>query len=447
MALFGRKKSGGMLNAIRCDQQEYLVWKWRPDGEANSTKRENAIRWGSSLRVKDGELAVFVYSGKDSDSNQDFIIGPFDDIIKTTNFPILSNILGLAYGGDTPFQAEVYFINLQGNNQIRFGVPYFDVFDPRFLDFGVPVTARGTITFNITDYKSFIKLNRLINFELEDFSLQIRSAVIKYIKAIITNIPSEQGIPVLQLERKVLEINDLIQAHLKPRLEADFGVNLKGFDLDSIEVNKESDGYQELRNVTAEQVAKTVSAQTDVNVKNMADTQRINATNMEETLKIQREEAQRAQKLQTESGYMGVHALNQQTEVLKSAAHSLGQMGSVDGGGGMNPAGMMTGMMLGGAMGQQMAGMVNQVGQMSQSGQATPPPPPNVFYYVSLDGQQSGPFDNQQIARMVQEGQVTKEHFVWREGMPNWVKISEEPTFQSLFATPGSMPPPPPPTA
>ena len=61
MGLFGNKSEGGMMDVIRCDEQEYLVWKWRPSGEANSTKKENAIRWGSSLRVKDGEVAVFVY--------------------------------------------------------------------------------------------------------------------------------------------------------------------------------------------------------------------------------------------------------------------------------------------------------------------------------------------------------------------------------------------------
>ena len=53
MGLFSNKKEGGLMDVIRCDEQEYLVWKWRPSGEANSTHKENAIRYGSSLRVKD----------------------------------------------------------------------------------------------------------------------------------------------------------------------------------------------------------------------------------------------------------------------------------------------------------------------------------------------------------------------------------------------------------
>lgn len=437
------------MNVIRCDLQEYLVWKWRPEGqEVNSTTRENSIRYGSSLRVKDGELAVFVYKQKDG-TMQDYIMGPFDQTIKTANFPVLSSIVGLAFGGESPFQAEIYFINLSGNVQIRFAVPYFDVFDPRFLDFAVPMAVRGTITFNITDYKSFIKLNRLINFELEDFKKQIKDAVTKYVKQIVTNCPIDNGIPVLQIERKLLEVNDLVNGYLAPRLSNDFGVNLKGLDISAIDVDKDSEGYAELRRMTAAQTAKTVEAQTDVNIRNLQDTQRINTQNMEETLRIQREEAQRAQRLQTESTFLGAHAINQQAAVLGKAADSLGAMGTMAGGmgGGMNPAGLMTGMALGGAMGGQMAGMVNQMGnqfqQQQQQQAATPPPPPSpASFMVYANGAQAGPFDMNQLAQMAAGGQLTPATYVWRQGMANWTAASQVPELQNLFA-PATPPPPP----
>ena len=38
MGLFSSKKEGGMMDMIRCDEQDYLIWKWRPVGnEVNST--------------------------------------------------------------------------------------------------------------------------------------------------------------------------------------------------------------------------------------------------------------------------------------------------------------------------------------------------------------------------------------------------------------------------
>lgn len=452
MALFGKGSSGGLMNVIRCDEQEYMVWKWRPEGQdVNSTSRENSIRWGSSLRVKEGEVAVFVYK-KNNGTMQDFIEGPFDDIIKTDNFPVLSSIVGLAYGGDSPFQAEVYFINLQSNNQLHFAVPYFDVFDPRLPDHGVPMAVHGTITFNITDYKGFIKLNRLVNFDHEQFHKQIKNAIAKYIKSIVMNVPSEMGIPVVQMERKLLEINDRVQAYLIPRFENDFGVNMKALDISTLNIDKDSRYYKELRVLTAENTARTMNAQTDVNIQNLKDTQRINAENMAETLRIQREEMQRAQRLQTETNFMGAHSLDQQTDVLKTGAQSLGQMGSMDmgsqGGGGMNPAGMMTGMMMGGAMGQQMAGMMQNMGQQMQGAMNTPPPMPNVMYHISVNGSQAGPFNMQQLAQMAQSGQLTQQTYVWKQGMANWEHAGNVAELAALFAppVPGSVPPPPPPT-
>ncbi len=449
MGLFGNRKNGGMMNVIRCDEMEYLVWKWRPNGQdVNSTTRENSIRYGSSLRVKDGEVAVFVYKQKDG-SLQDFIEGPYDDTIKTANFPVLSSIIGMAFGGASPFQAEVYFINLQGNNQLRFAVPYFDVFDPRLPDHGVPMAVRGNITFNISDYRGFIKLNRLINFELDDFLRQIKASIIKYIKGVVMNIPQELGIPVVQMEQQILNINDRVMQYLKPRIENDFGVNLKGLDISTLEIDKESPYYGELRQLTAGNTARTMNAQTDVSIQNLKDTQRINAENMAETLRIQREEAQRAQRLQTETNFMGAHAVDQQAEVLKTGAQNLGQMGNMDigsSGGGMNPAGMMTGMMMGGAMGQQMAGMMQNMGNTMQQSINTPPPMPQVTFHISVNGAQAGPFNLQQLQQMAQTGQLTRQTYVWKQGMPNWDFAGNVPELAGLFVPPppGAIPPPPP---
>ena len=88
---------------------------------------------------------------------KDYIEGPFDDTIKTANFPVLSGLVGLAFAGKSPFQAEIYFINLAGNIRVPFRVPYFDVADPRFSDFPVKLAVGGSYIFNITDYKSYFQ--------------------------------------------------------------------------------------------------------------------------------------------------------------------------------------------------------------------------------------------------------------------------------------------------
>ena len=450
MGLFSKKTEGGAFDVIRCDEPQYLVWKWRPSGDALSTRKENAIRWGSSLRVKDGEVAVFVYK-QESGPNQDFIEGPFDETIKTANFPIISTILGTAFAGQSPFQAEIYFINLEGNIKVNFRTPYFDVFDPRFADFPVRTVVGGSYRFNITDYKTFIRLHRLINFAVEQFSENVRDAVLKQVKGIVTNVPADNGMPVLQLERKLLDINALIEPRLRQVFAEEFGVNLKSLDLTTIEVDKTTEEYQQLRAVTADLETAMRQGQNEINLKNLVDTQAINAENMGETLRIQREQAERFAQLQTQQQFLAAHQINQQAAVLGAAADSLGAMGEMNlgsgggGGGGFNPVGLMTGMAVGGAMGGQMAGMMNGMAQNIPQPGAVPPPLPVMAFHVSVNGQNTGPFTLPQLQQMAQLGQLTTNIHVWKAGMANWELAGNVAELSSLFVPVAPTPPPPPP--
>lgn len=431
------------MNVIRCDEPEYLVWKWRPAGqEANTTTRENAIRYGSSLRVKDGEVAVFVYKQKEGPV-QDFIVGPYDDTIKTANFPVLSSIVGLAFGGESPFQAEIYFINLQRNNQIDFCVPYFNVPDPRLPDFPVPLSVTGKLTFSVEDYRSFIKLNRLIDFDLKTFERQVRQAMERHIKSAVGRAPREMGIPVVQLDLELDNISLRLEDNLASRFE-EFGVKMRHIDIGAIDIDTESPNYAQVRKLTGGITAQTMEAQANINIQNLEDLQRLNMQNMEETMRIQREEGQYAQHLQTQQNNMAAFTAGLQADVLKTGAASLGTMGNMEGGGGMNPAGMMTGMMMGGAMGQQMAGMMQGMGQQMQNSMQAPPPLPDTAYFVSQNGVQQGPFSMMQLRSFAQSGQFTPQYYVWKQGMAQWEYAANIPELAMLFTAGPATPPPPP---
>jgi hypothetical protein len=89
-----------------------------------------------------------------------------------------------------------------------------------------------------------------------------------------------------------------------------------------------------------------------------------------------------------------------------------------------------------------MAGMMNQMGQNMNQQQNTPPPPPQIQYSVSVNGQTAGPFNLQQLQQMVQNGQLTQNTHVWKQGMAAWELAGNVQELSSLFA---SVPPPPPP--
>ena len=447
MGLFNRNaKTGGLMDEIRCDESNYLIWKWHPSGlQLGANARENSIRWGSSLRVKDGEVAIFVYKQKDG-TMQDFIIGPFDQTIKTSNFPILASIVGLAYEGGTPFQAEVYFINLAQVIQIRFAVPFFDVYDPRFADFCVPIAVRGTLSFKINDYREFIKLHRLSSFSLDDFQKQIRDAVCRYVKDTVANAPAVHNIPVVQIESRIAQINDTIEYDLSERLKDTFGVTVSGVDIGAIEIDKSSESYRQLMAITKDVTAATVQAETTAKIKDIHDKQRIESENYEETLRIQREESQYAQHMHTRTANLGAYQIKKQAEVGVAGAEALGKMGengagSIDlgnGGGGMgfNPAAMMTSIAVGGVVGQNIAGTMSSAmsGMNVAAPGAVPPPIPVVAYHVAINGQAAGPFDIATLKQMVAAGQVTTASLVWKAGMAAWTKAADVAELNVIFA-------------
>ena len=456
MALFDRNnRKGGFMDEIRCDEPSYLIWKWHPSGvQLGETVRENSIRWGSSLRVKDGEVAVFVYKQKNG-TMQDFIVGPFDQIIKTANFPVLASIVGLAYEGGTPFQAEIYFINLAQIIQVKFAVPFFDVYDPRFADFGVPIAVRGTISFKISDYREFVKLHRLTSFSLEDFQKQIRDAVVRYVKDVVANAPSANNIPLVQIESKTAQINDVVEYNIGERFKETFGVTVSGVDIGAIELDKSSEGYRQLMSVTKDIAGATVKAEAEAKIKDIADKQRIEAEHYQESLRVQREEAQYAQHKQTQTANIGAFQVEKQAEVGVAGAQALGQMGAngagdvnIGGGGdgtGFNMAAMMASMAVGGAVGQNIAGAMNNmmggINQQTTPG-AVPPPIPTVAYHVAVNGQATGPFDISVLAQMATAGQLTADSLVWKNGMAQWAKAGAVDELKNLFAN--VMPPIPP---
>ena len=429
MGIFNKKnKTGGIADIIRCDQEDYLIWKWHPKGALEGDlARETAIRTNSVLRVKDGEVAVFVYKQKDG-HNQDFIVGPHDETLKTKNFPILSSIIGLWYEKDTPFQAEVFFINLKRALQIKFGVPYFDIADPRFHDFEAPVAVRGTLTFKIEDYEAFVKHYQLATFEMEDFKKKVTDAITRYVKDSVAKAPAENDIPLIQIESKIDLINDKVELNVKERLYETFGVTVTGFDISAIEIDKESVGYQELRNISKGMALR--KAEMDIK-------------HYEESLRIQREEEQYAMHMGTKQANLGAYETEVKGEVGVESAKALGKMGengaghidisgdgSQGGGTGFNPVSLMTGLAVGGAVAKNIGGTLDQTMNASIN---VPPTIPAVTFHVAIDGKAVGPFETAKVIDMIKSGQVLKDTLIWKQGTPNWVKAQELKEFSDSF--------------
>lgn len=391
MAILNRKKmGGGMLDVIRCDEPNYLVWKWHPSGtDFGENRKENSVKWGSSIRVTEGSVAVFFYNGENG-STIEYIEGPYDGFLETKNLPIIADIIGIAYDGETPFQAEVYFINLAHIIQFKFAVPYFDVYDPRYEDFGVPTAVRGTATFRITDYKQFIKLHRLSNYGIEDLKEQVRAAVSRYTKDVVANAPMEHDIPLVQIERKLSVINRLVEEKIIDRLYQDFGITVSGIDLEAIEVDKESQGYKELKKLTVEQTTKTVEARTKVNIKEMKAAQTLSVFDRAGRMFVDIKE----------DGYARHQKIKKENSLRESVAS--------------------TGTKMAEGIGAGISSVVNSLKKGKAIDENTPPPIPT--YSLVIDGNVKGGYDIDSLVQLYLENKINKDTLVWKRGMEDWAK-------------------------
>jgi hypothetical protein len=134
-------------------------------------------------------------------------------------------------------------------------------------------------------------------------------------------------------------------------------------------------------------------------------------------------------------------SINTSSETFTMAT---GGSGGNGGGGGFNMASMMASMAVGGAVGQNIAGAMNNMmgGINQQTTPGTVPPIPTVAYHVAVNGQAAGPFGISVLTQMATAGQFTADSLVWKNGMPQWAKAGTVDELKNLFA--GSMPPIPP---
>lgn len=359
--------------------------------------------------------------------------------------------------------------NLSKGSQLNFAIPYFDVFDPRLQDYGVPVSVHGAVVYAIEDMDLFHSVNRNEGYSDETFKNKLRGQLTKFIKSVVSNAPSDAQIPVVQIERKIFEISELIQQRVTPQVEKLFGITIRSLDITGINVDKESRGYRELKALTADLEKERMMAQHNAQISNFnlnndlqqdmlkkqselnldamgrkqeldlggqEELQRMNLENQRETMRIQREEMQRASRLQTEQTFMGAHQANLNAGVLNNATDNGINAFRQQTMGGMNNMGQM-----GGA--PQMPGQKGMGGapQMPGMGAAIP----QVQYYIGINGQQYGPCDWNKLQQLVQQGQLTQQSYVWKNGMAQWEfagNVAElTPLFQGTAPQMPGMPP------
>ena len=103
------------------------------------------FRLGSQLVVRESQNAVFARDGKALD-----VFGPGRHTISTNNIPLLTGLIGLPFGGKSPFTAEVYFVSMREFTDLKWGTSQPLVYRDKELGM-VRLRAFGTYSFRVQD--------------------------------------------------------------------------------------------------------------------------------------------------------------------------------------------------------------------------------------------------------------------------------------------------------
>lgn len=205
-----------------------LVWKWR---SSSNSSREEELRLGTQLVVNQSQEACFIKKGQLLD-----VFGPGTHTLSSKNLPILSSIIGLAFGGDSPFKAEVYYINKAVSMDAKFGLIPFNMIEPNFK-VPVPITSRGSFALTVNDSKTF--LNKLVgtvaDLDTMTISKYFRGVIVEATKNAITKIAKEQGLSPLGLESIVSEVASAVKGLISNTI-SDYGLELKLFNIEAIPI-------------------------------------------------------------------------------------------------------------------------------------------------------------------------------------------------------------------
>jgi len=355
--------SGQFVDVIEWldDSNDTMVWRFPRNG--------NEIKYGAKLTVRESQIAVFINEGEIAD-----IMTPGIYELETKNLPILTNLQSWKHGFESPFKAEVYFINTRRFTNLKWGTKNpIMVRDPEFSM--VRLRAFGTYEIRVNDAETFLKeiVGTDGHFMVDEIDDQLSNLITSKLAVVL----GQDETPALDLAGNYEVFGQHIRDGIAPYFE-EYGLELSKILVENISL--------------PEDVEKAMDKRTSRAI----------------------------------TGNLDDHLKYQMAESMANGANGNSAMSEM--------AGMGAGM----AMGQQIAASLSRGNQNTQQaahssppGGMPPPPPPQESYFVSLNSQTTGPYSHDKLIQMILNNTLTKDTFVWKEGFSSWQKAGE--ALSSLF--------------
>ncbi len=223
----------GLLDYLKSQFIEIIQWEddsrdtlsWRFPDEDKEIKR------GAQLIVRESQTVQFVYLGQFGDT-----FGPGKHTLTTDNIPILSTLKGWKFGFESPFKADVYYVNTRLFTGNKWGTS-----NPVMLrdaDFGiVRVRAFGTYDFRISNVPTFLKevAGTDHHFRLDEFADTMRSRLV----SVFTDALATSKVPALDIASRYGELGEALLPLINPTLKEKYGLELGSFIIENVSVPPE----------------------------------------------------------------------------------------------------------------------------------------------------------------------------------------------------------------
>ena len=368
-----------LVNVVKCEMKDNELCKKFPSTD---------LRMGAQLIVYPSQIAFFVKGGAIYD---EFETGTFT--LKTSNIPLLNKVINLPFGGESPFKAEVWFINLTTKLDLKWGTnASIQLEDPKY-NIIVPVGAFGQYGIKVIDPKMFLKtlIGNMSDFSAQKVDNYFKGKMMSQLNSLIAKKIATDKISILEINTHLVEMSEYCNREINNSFEK-YGLELVDFSIVSVGFPENDPSIIKLKE------AKDLAAR----------------------LKIAGKD---------------VYQMERSFNVLETAAGNEGTMGQMVGMG----AGLGVGMGVG-------SGMSNMASQMLNTNPVAPPPlPQETQYHIYLNGQQLSGMTLQNITLFIRNGMMNSSTLVWKAGLPQWVNAIQIPEIASLFnQQPQQVPPLPP---
>jgi membrane protease subunit (stomatin/prohibitin family) len=232
----------GILDRLSPSAQFIEVIEWL-DNTGNTMLyrfpvKDQEIKNGAQLIVRESQTAVFVHEGQIAD-----VFTPGRYTIDGGNTPILSKLGAWKYGFNSPFKAEVYFLNTKQFTDLKWGTP--NPVMMRDADFGmVRLRAFGIYSIRVSDPRGFIKEIAGTNghFVTEDIEGQLKRTLVGGFSDAL----AESKIAALDLASNYDELSKFTKNKLNEEFKS-YGLELSKFVVENISLPAEVEAAMDRR--------------------------------------------------------------------------------------------------------------------------------------------------------------------------------------------------------